>query len=54
MAAVPPQYEVVVVGAGVLGLYTAYTMVRKGLKVLLLDQVIQIYVSFCLALLIMT
>ena len=39
MAPVPPQYDVVVVGAGVIGLCTAYTMARKGLRVLLLEQV---------------
>ena len=39
MASGGETYDVVVVGAGVLGLFTAYTMVRRGLRVLLLEQV---------------
>ena len=32
-------WDVVVVGAGIVGSCTAYTLAKKGLKVLLLEQV---------------
>ena len=35
----PPHYDVAVIGAGIVGSWTAYHLTRAGRKVVLIDQV---------------